>query len=67
MNTKGTIIMAALHILHSLKPTVFSMPSYMIPGPSRGGFQWSKRTMQRMKGKGARKNRGRNRRTFKVL
>lgn len=58
---KSEIMLAALALINSLKPQAVSIPSHMVPGPNRSGRQWSKRTMQRMKGKAARLNRGRNR------
>ena len=61
MNTKGTIMVAALALLHSMKPTVLNIPSYMIIGPKGGSSELSKRKRQRMKGKAARLNRGKNR------
>jgi len=42
------------------KPSVVSIPSCAVTSPTEHET-WSKRDMQRMKGKAARKNRGRNR------
>lgn len=42
-------------------PRAVSIPAHRITSSGPSGFQWSKRTMQRMKGKAARKNRGKNR------
>lgn len=59
---KASIMLAALSLLHSLKIPSLNIPSYMVrPKRSGGAFTWSKRAQQKMKGKKARLNRGKNR------
>ena len=60
MKPAVALFMSVLAMAKGHSPRVVSIPSCVVISPLEHET-WSKRDMQRMKGKAARKNRGRNR------
>jgi len=60
MRPVAAFFISALAMINHSRPQVVSIPSCAVTPPAEHET-WSKRDVQRMKGKAARKNRGRNR------